>query len=122
MKRYKSSPAFAKEKEERAAAVLRAYRENVAKKAQEKRDHLLARLLSEGGWFMTWLHSLVARERFLDMSLHISTRADLLQYEKFLEHRIVPIWDCRGSAAKYCMEFREELILENGEILPAQHM
>ena len=81
VKRYKSSPAFTKEKEERAAAVLKAYRDNVAKKAQEKRDHLLARLLSEGNWFMRLLPSPVARERFLDMSLHISTRADLLQYE-----------------------------------------
>ena len=114
VKRYKSSPAFAKAKEERAAAVLKAYRDNVAKKAQEKRDHRLARLLSEGGWFMRWLPSPVTRERFLDMSLHISTRADLLHYEKFLEHRIVPLWDCRGSVAKYCMEFREELILVNG--------
>ena len=81
-----------------------------------------ARLLSEGEWFNRRLHNHVSKERFIDMSLNISTRADLLQYEKFLEHRMVTLWDCRGSVAKYCMEFREELILETGEILAAQPM
>ena len=81
-----------------------------------------ARLLSEGEWFNRRLHNHVSKERFIDMSLNISTRADLLQYEKFLEHRMVTLWDCRGSVAKYCMEFREEFILESGEILAAQPM
>ena len=122
VKRFRNSPAFTKEKEERATAVLRAYRENLARKTQQQRDSMQARLQSEGEWFNRRLHNQLAKERFIDMNMNISTRADLLQYEKFLEHRMVPLWDCRGSVAKHCMEFREEFILESGEILAAQPM
>ena len=47
VKRFRNSPAFTKEKEERAAAVLRAYRDNLDRKTRQQRDNMQARLLSE---------------------------------------------------------------------------
>ena len=83
-----------------------------------RRTKLKEQLLQEEGVIYTKLQTNLAKERYLDLNMGITPKSEYLAYEKFLEHRSVLLWECRGSVADICREARAEIVIGN-LVLPA---
>jgi hypothetical protein len=75
--------------------------------------------MAEGSWFTTRIRSSLGRERYVDMQLGLTTKAELMEVEQFFCERKVLLCDCTGLVAHLCNEYREETTLPNGFVLPA---
>jgi hypothetical protein len=84
----------------------------------EHRKIVETKLLLESTLISQTLQTSLAQERYVDINMSISTLSDYLEYEKFLEYRTVLLWECRGSVADICREYREELRIGD-KVLPA---
>ena len=115
IREYQNSQEFRKYVEQKVTSRVEEVLSLVKVNELRQRNDLHNKLLAESAVLAPILQSPPAWERYLDIYKGISPLSDYLTYERFFETRHVPLWDCRGTVADICREFREEFKV--GEIL-----